>query len=87
MIFVDRISHSAKLLTKEGGGLMRDGSHWFHEYHWDTLLVRRHLVDAGKLLKGMWLGALLLVLGVVALITAIILAYPVMAHIAANFFQ
>ena len=62
-------------------------SHWLQEHgmeHAGSGLTREGVIE---LMKGMWLGVLLLLLGVVAFVSAVILAYPVMAHIAAKFFQ
>lgn len=66
---------------------MRYGSHWLSAHHFDSASLAQHWVGTTELLKSMWLGALIAVLGVIALITAVILAYPVMAHVAAKFFQ
>lgn len=65
---------------------MRSVSHWMHD-HCDSVSVNLHWTGFVNLLKNVWLGVLLLVLGVASLITAVIIAYPVTAYIAAKFFQ
>ena len=61
--------------------------HWLQEHGMDTSRLSLTREGAIEMLKGMWLGILLLLLGAVAFVSAVILAYPVMAHIAAKFFQ
>ncbi|WP_020676598.1 hypothetical protein [Geopsychrobacter electrodiphilus] len=55
--------------------------YWFREHHLDSVSLRAASVH---LLKDMWLGVLLLALGAAAFITAVLLAYPVLARIAAK---
>lgn len=62
-------------------------SHWLQEHGMQSSCLSLNREGVIGLLKGMWLGVLLLLLGAVAFISAVILAYPVMAHIAAKFFQ
>ncbi len=62
-------------------------SHWLNEHGMNVSRVSLTREGMMELFKGMWLGVLLLFLGVVAFVSAVILAYPVMAHIAAKFFQ
>ena len=57
-------------------------SHWFgevqqHMAHWNVM----------QFLKDSWLVLLLLLFGAVAFVTAVLIAYPVLAHLAAKFFQ
>ncbi|PNU19740.1 hypothetical protein C2E25_11130 [Geothermobacter hydrogeniphilus] len=66
---------------------MRSVTHWMHDHHWDSASLHQHWTGFFGVLKNVWLGLLLLVLGIVALITAVIIAYPVTAYIAAKFFQ
>jgi len=55
---------------------------WFgnvqhHFIHWNIM----------QFLKDSWLFLLLLLFGACAFVTAVIIAYPVLAHLAAKFFQ
>lgn len=57
-------------------------SQWFdhvqhHTGHWNVV----------RFLKDSWLFLLLLLFGACAFVTAVIIAYPVLAHVAAKFFQ
>ena len=51
--------------------------------------VTRHVGewDAVQFLKDSWLLLLLLLLGAVAFVTAVILAYPALVHLAVKYFQ
>lgn len=60
--------------------------HWFEEHH---MVPHFHfdwhaVVDV---LKTSWLTVLLIVMGVFAIITAILIAWPVAAYIASKFFM
>jgi len=57
-------------------------SQWFGEVqqlvgHWSVV----------QFLKDSWLFLLLLLFGACAVVTAVLIAYPVLAHLAAKFFQ
>ncbi len=52
--------------------------YWFREHHLSSISLK---ADTANLLQDLWLGVLLLTLGVIAFSTFVILAYPVLAHI------
>lgn len=54
---------------------------------WSAVTQHAGQWSAVQFLKDSWLFLLLLLLGVCAFITAVIIAYPALAHLAAKFFQ
>ncbi len=54
---------------------------------WSKVSQRAGEWSAVQFLKDTWLFLLLLLLGVCAFITAVIIAYPALAHLAAKLFQ
>jgi len=68
---------------------MRTLNHWSHghvwtsdPFHWDQLKTW-----TVNVLKTSWLLLLLVVLGAMSLVTAVLVAWPAVAHIAAKFFN
>lgn len=59
-------------------------THWMQSHHWPTISHHPRF-DLVGFLKGSWLTVLLLVLGLFALVTAVLVAWPVVAHLAARF--
>jgi len=61
--------------------------HWLQEHHWPKEATREHWLEVVNLAKVGWVNLLLIVLGIFALMTAIIIAYPALAFLAARFFS
>jgi hypothetical protein len=59
---------------------------WLQERHVAPVNMTPDRVSAVDLLKGAWLTVLLVLLGVMAIISAVLIAWPVLAHVAARFF-
>jgi|GEM_PF-3493591 len=61
-------------------------TNWLQEHHLVPATLTSGRESAVDLLKAGWLTLLLLLLGVMAIISAVLIAWPVLAHVAARFF-
>lgn len=60
--------------------------HWFHEHHMAPSNFHLEWTEVVDFLKTSWLTLILVVLGVMAIVSAVLIAWPVLAHLAARFF-